>query len=196
MSIVSMMPSNHPLSPASPPTFNLSQHQSLFQWVGFSHQVAKVSCAVAKVLGLVLDFPGIQQRDWGSPGNLTLKASGIWLQNFHRTRGNRDASRAQIKPCVHQNSGERSRESTGDWSRPASECLRVSCGSMGRQWSASETGAQAATVLEGTCCHKTSWKLPTIDPVDSRTGSPQDKQLTEREQSPTHQQTIGLKYDD
>ena len=26
----------------SPPAFNLSQHQSLFQWVGSSHQVAKV----------------------------------------------------------------------------------------------------------------------------------------------------------
>ena len=25
----------------SPPVFNLSQHQGLFQWVGFSHQVAK-----------------------------------------------------------------------------------------------------------------------------------------------------------
>ena len=26
----------------SPPAFNLSQHEGLFQWVGFSHQVAKV----------------------------------------------------------------------------------------------------------------------------------------------------------
>ena len=32
----------HPLSPASPPALNLSQHQGLFQWVGSSHQVAKV----------------------------------------------------------------------------------------------------------------------------------------------------------
>ena len=30
------------LSPPSPTAFNLSQHQSLFQWVGSSHQVAKV----------------------------------------------------------------------------------------------------------------------------------------------------------
>ena len=28
--------------PPSPPAFNLSQHQGLFQWVSFSHQVAKV----------------------------------------------------------------------------------------------------------------------------------------------------------
>ena len=33
----------HPLPSPSPPTFNLSQHQGLFQWVSSSHQVAKVS---------------------------------------------------------------------------------------------------------------------------------------------------------
>ena len=32
----------HPLSPTSPPALNLSQHQSLFQRVGSSNQVAKV----------------------------------------------------------------------------------------------------------------------------------------------------------
>ena len=32
---------SHPLSSPSPPTFNLSQHQGLFQWVGSLHQVAK-----------------------------------------------------------------------------------------------------------------------------------------------------------
>ena len=31
-----------PLSSSSPPAFNLSQHQGLFQWVSSSHQVAKV----------------------------------------------------------------------------------------------------------------------------------------------------------
>ena len=31
----------HPLSSPSPPALNLSQHQGLFQWVSFSHQVAK-----------------------------------------------------------------------------------------------------------------------------------------------------------
>ena len=33
---------SHPLSSCSPPVFNLSQHQGLFQWVSSSHQVAKV----------------------------------------------------------------------------------------------------------------------------------------------------------
>ena len=33
---------SHPLSSPSPPAFNLSPHQGLFQWVSSSHQVAKV----------------------------------------------------------------------------------------------------------------------------------------------------------
>ena len=33
---------SHPLSSLSPPAFNLSQHQGLFQWISSSHQVAKV----------------------------------------------------------------------------------------------------------------------------------------------------------
>ena len=32
---------SYPLSSPSPPAFNLSQHQNLFQWVSSSHQVAK-----------------------------------------------------------------------------------------------------------------------------------------------------------
>ena len=48
-SLLKLMPSSqwchqpsHPLSTPSPPAFYLSQHQGLFQWVGSSHQVAKV----------------------------------------------------------------------------------------------------------------------------------------------------------
>ena len=33
---------SHPLSTPFPPAFNLSQHQGLFKWVSYSHQVAKV----------------------------------------------------------------------------------------------------------------------------------------------------------
>ena len=33
---------SHPLSSRSPPAFNLSQHQGLYQWVSSLHQVAKV----------------------------------------------------------------------------------------------------------------------------------------------------------
>ena len=34
--------SSHLLSPSSPPAFNLSLHQGLFQWVSCSHKVARV----------------------------------------------------------------------------------------------------------------------------------------------------------
>ena len=33
---------SHPLGSPSPPTFNLSQHQGLFKWVGSLHQVTRV----------------------------------------------------------------------------------------------------------------------------------------------------------
>ena len=33
---------SHPLLSPSPPAFSLSQHQGLFKWVSFSHQVGKV----------------------------------------------------------------------------------------------------------------------------------------------------------
>ena len=57
---------------------------------------------------------GIRQRDLEPPGKLTLKASGIWLLNFHRT-GQTDSWRAQTKPCVHQDPGKRISDSTRDW---------------------------------------------------------------------------------
>ena len=33
---------SQPLSPPSHPAFSLSQYQGIFQWIGFSHQVAKI----------------------------------------------------------------------------------------------------------------------------------------------------------
>ena len=36
------IPPSHPLLSPSPPAFNLSQHQGLFQWVSSLHQVTKV----------------------------------------------------------------------------------------------------------------------------------------------------------
>ena len=41
---------SHPLSPPSPPAFNLSQHQNLFQWVGSLHQVASASASASVLL--------------------------------------------------------------------------------------------------------------------------------------------------
>ena len=62
-----------PLSFPSPPTFNLSQHQSLFQWVGSSHQEAKGSASASvlpmniqgrfplELTGLILQSKGLQK---------------------------------------------------------------------------------------------------------------------------------------
>ena len=33
---------SHPLSSPSPPIFNISQHQGIFKWISFLHQVTKV----------------------------------------------------------------------------------------------------------------------------------------------------------
>ena len=41
-SVTDAIQPSHPLSSPSPPALNLSQHQGLFKWVSFSHQVAKV----------------------------------------------------------------------------------------------------------------------------------------------------------
>ena len=42
LKLIDVTQPSHPLSPPSPPAFNLSQHQGFFQWVSSSHQVAKV----------------------------------------------------------------------------------------------------------------------------------------------------------
>ena len=62
MSIESVMPSNHLIlwSSPSPPTFNLSQYQCLFQWVSSSR-------LVAKVLELQLQHQFFQDGLVGSP---------------------------------------------------------------------------------------------------------------------------------
>ena len=74
MSIDSLMPS-HPLSYPSPPTFNLSQHQGLFKWVSFSHQVPKVFGALASA-----SVPPMNIQDWfplGCTGWISLKPKGL-----------------------------------------------------------------------------------------------------------------------
>ena len=50
---------SHPLSSPSPPVFNLSQHQGLFQWVSSSHQVAKVLGVSASASVLSMNI-----QDW------------------------------------------------------------------------------------------------------------------------------------
>ena len=66
---------SHPLLTPSPPTFNLSQHQGLFQWVSSLHQVAKVLgvSASASVLPMYI-------QDWfllGWTGWISLQSKGL-----------------------------------------------------------------------------------------------------------------------
>ena len=50
---------SHPLLSPSPPTFNLSQHQGLFLWVGSSHQMASAAASV-----LPMNIQGWFPRGW------------------------------------------------------------------------------------------------------------------------------------
>ena len=61
----------HPLSSPSPPTLNLSQYQGLFQWIGSSHQVAKV-------LELQLQHQSFQ---WVFRIDFLLRLTGLILQS-------------------------------------------------------------------------------------------------------------------
>ena len=60
---------SHPLSSLCPPALNLSQHQGLFQWVGSSHQVAKV---------LVLQLQH-QSFQWIFRVSLSQTHPSLWL---------------------------------------------------------------------------------------------------------------------
>ena len=96
---------------------------------------------------------GSQQRDWESPQNLTLKVSGIWLQNFHRTGDKETLGRTKL--CVHYNPGERS-------SDPIELDLPVSGSLQQRHRSivhGSGSGSLAAAFLgDMVCWHKSSWR--------------------------------------
>ena len=50
--------SSHTQLSPSPPAFNLSQHQGLFQWVGSWHQVAKVLGSSASASALTMNIQG------------------------------------------------------------------------------------------------------------------------------------------
>ena len=85
---------SHPLSSPSPPAFNLSQHQGLFQWVSSSHEVAKVlefSFSISpsnEYSGLItfrmdwLDLLAIQGTLKGLLQHHSSKASILWRSAF------------------------------------------------------------------------------------------------------------------
>ena len=133
-------------------------------------------------------FPnlGIWQRDWEAPGSLTLEASGIWLQNLHRTRET-DSWRAQTKHCVHTRTQEQGAVTPQELSQA---CLSVSrslwqrCGL-----------AVACCRVGGTEC-SSAWAGPFeegchyLHHLDHSLATGQTRG---RGHSSTHQQKIGLK---
>ena len=66
---------SHPLSSPSPPAFYLSQDQGLLQWVGCSHQVARVFGVAASASVLPMNI-----QDWfplGLTSWISLQSKGL-----------------------------------------------------------------------------------------------------------------------
>ena len=103
----------------------------------------------------------------------------LFLQNFHRT-GEIEFWRAQTKPCVHQDPGERSSDPTIDWARLAVSVPE----SAGVVWSES----LIAAVLDGVACWQNGGgcHYPYRSLASGQTGA-------WGEYNPTHQQKIWLK---
>ena len=90
---------SHPLSSPSPPAFNISQHQGIFQWVSSSHQVAKVFWVSASASV----FP-MNTQDW-----FPLGWTGLILQSkrFSRVFSNDIVQKHQFfgtQPFLESNS--------------------------------------------------------------------------------------------
>ena len=66
---------SHPLSPPSPPAHNPSQHQSLFQWINSSHEVAKVLEFQLLASVLPKNTQGWSPLEW--PGWISLQSKGL-----------------------------------------------------------------------------------------------------------------------
>ena len=120
---------------------------------------------------------GIRQRD-GNPGNPTLKDSGIWLQNFHRTGENRDARRAQTKQCAHQDPRKRNSDPIR---RPA---LAVAC-----LWDRGSGSSSPGRCMLAQMLLKVAFSL-TIEPVRLQDWGASGQTTNREADSPTHQQTL------
>ena len=104
-------------------------------WV--SPEVVRVSSGLPKGQGLWVQ----QTWVWHKPSGRRLPLTPPQChKNLHRT-GETDSWRAQTKPYVHQDPGDRSSDPTRDWTRLACECPGVSGGGMGRRWPAERSGA-------------------------------------------------------
>ena len=86
-------PPSYPLSSPSPPAFNLSQHQGIFQWVSSLHQVAKMLVSASTpVLSMSI-------QDW-FPLRLTGWIS-LWSKGLSRVFSNTTVQNNQLLGAQH-----------------------------------------------------------------------------------------------
>jgi len=87
---------SHPLLSPSPPALNPSQHQSLFQWVNSSHEVAKILEFLASV------FPKNTQNwsplEW--TGWISLQSKGLLRVFSNTTVQKHQFFRTQLGPTL------------------------------------------------------------------------------------------------
>ena len=141
---------------------------------------------------------GLRQREEEFPENQTLKSSRIWLQDFDRSRGNRDSTlggHTQSSVCIRTQGKEQ-------WPhrRLKQTYLLVLEGRLWRQGAAVAHHRDKDTHSRSSGKYSLVWALPESatspnkGPVGSSAGSPQAKQPTGRKLRPTHQQTSRLNF--
>ena len=91
-----IQPSHPRLSP-SPPTFNLSQHQGLFQWVSSSHQVAKVSASASVLSVNVQDWSPLGWTGWTSLQSKGL--SRVFSNTIYKLHKTKHAKHVRYLTC-------------------------------------------------------------------------------------------------
>ena len=77
---------SHPLSSPSPPTFNLSQHQGVFQWVSSLHQMAKVFCSFSFSISPSNEYSGLISFRIGWFDLLTVQGTLKSLLQHNRSK--------------------------------------------------------------------------------------------------------------
>ena len=114
--------------------------ECLSVWV--SPVVVQVSSSLSQGQGLWVQ----QTWVWHKPSWRRSPLTPPWShQNLYRT-GEIDSWRAQTKPYMHQDLGERSSDPPGDWPRLASECPGISGGGVGPLVACRRVGALSAAV--------------------------------------------------
>ena len=90
----------HPLSSPSPPAFNLSQHQGLFQWISSSHWVARVLLLQPQHLSLQWIF----RTDFllGLTGWISLQSK--WFSGVSSNTTVQKNQFFDVHPCLWYNS--------------------------------------------------------------------------------------------